>query len=90
MFFFVSKILYAYLSRRRLIAYKSSELNIKPMFTSRHKKSVRTCRAHCVIGIAKHHQGNEQKKQIPHAVAYSREMCTAEAVHPPAYTQKTE
>ena len=66
------------------------KLNIKFVFSSRHKKSVRTCRAHCVIGIAKHHQGNEQKKQIPHAVAYSREMCTAEAVHPPAYTQKTE
>ena len=60
------------------------------VLTHGHKKSVRTCRAHCVIGIAKHHQGNEQKKQIPHAVAYNREMCTAEAVHPLAYTQKTE
>ena len=55
-----------------------------------YKKSVRTCRAHCVIGIAKHHQGNEQKKQIPHAVAYIVEMCTAGAVHSLAYTQKTE
>ena len=80
--FFVSKVLYACLSCRRSIVYKSSELNIKPVFSSRHKKSVRTCRAHCVIGIAKHHQGNEQKKQIPHAVAYIVEKC----VQPKLYT----
>ena len=83
-------VLYICLLRRYLIVYKSSQLNIKLVFSSRPKKRVRTCRAHCVIGIAKHHQGNEQKKQIPHAVAYRREMCTAEAVHPLAYTQKTE
>ena len=30
-----------------------------------YKKSVRTCHAHHVIGIAEHHQGNEQKNKYP-------------------------
>ena len=35
-----------------------------------YKKSVRTCHAHQITGIAKHHQGNEQKNKYPTLFVY--------------------
>ena len=48
----------------------SPQSQLNNMFTNGYKKSVETCHAHHVIGIAKHHQGNEQKNKYPTLFVY--------------------
>lgn len=54
--------------------------------TNGYKKSVRTCHAHRIAGIGKHHCKNKQK-QIPHAVVYTSQS-TAWAVPIQSYTNR--
>ena len=54
----------------------------------RYKKSVETCHAYHIVGIAKHHCKNKQK-QIPHAVVYTLQS-TAGAVRAQSYTYRMD
>ena len=48
------------------IAYKSPEISVnKWCLIIPYKKSVETCRAHHITGIAKHHQENELRNKYP-------------------------
>ena len=50
-------------------AYKSPKVS-NVVLGCGYKKSVRTCHAHQITGIAKHHQGNEQKNKYPTLFVY--------------------
>ena len=51
-------------------AYKSPKVS-NVVLGCGYKKSVRTCHAHQITGIAKHHQGNEQKNKYPTLFVYT-------------------
>ena len=43
----------------------SPQSQLNNMFTNGYKKSVETCHAHHITGIAKHHQENKQRNKYP-------------------------